>query len=141
MKGAPSRKKEQPKKEIETLQEPDLEKQEALRESKERQLSTSKAYTELSEKLMNSIQLTPGPNVNKPRVPRPQDTAYQEAVRAVSLKEMDEGQEEGSKIQEKDLFKIFSNLASALTETSKTDVSLPPKFYGDDDKWESWYKQ
>jgi hypothetical protein len=187
MKGAPNRKKEQPKKETETLQEPDLltsstpeisarsrdslgmfamskdddkeqqimqlqelladqqrelmEKQEALQESQERQLSTSKAYTELSEKLTNSIQLTPGPNVNKPRVPKPQDTAYQNAVRAVSLKETDESNEEGSKIQEKDLFKIFSNLASALTETSKTDVSLPPKFYGDDDRWESWYKQ
>ncbi len=91
--------------------------------------------------MTNSIQRTTVPNVNKPRVPRPQDTAYQEAVRAVSLKETDEGNEEGSKIQEEDLFKIFSNLASAVTETSKTDVRLPPKFYGDDDKWESWYKQ
>ena len=44
-----------------------IEQQEALQESQERQLSTSKAYTELSEKLTNSIQLTPGPNVNKPR--------------------------------------------------------------------------
>ncbi len=44
-----------------------MEQQEALQESQERQLSTSKAYTELSERLTNSIQLTPGPNVNKPR--------------------------------------------------------------------------
>jgi hypothetical protein len=49
--------------------------------------------------------------------------------------------EEGSKNDEKDVCKIFSNLANALSEASKTDVNLPPKFYGDDDKWEAWYKQ
>jgi hypothetical protein len=116
-----------------------MEQQEALQESRERQLSTSKAYTELSEKLTNSIQLTPGPNVNKPRAQRPQDTAYQEAVKAVLTKESEnEGKEQSG---DKDAIKIFTNLAKALAETSKADINLPPKFYGDDDKWESWYKQ
>jgi hypothetical protein len=116
-----------------------MERQEALQESQERQLSTSKAYAELSERLTNSIQLTPGPNVNKPRVPRPQDTAYKEAVKAVLAKENEEAEKEHN--NEKDALKIFTNLAKALAETSKADINLPPKFYGDDDKWESWYKQ
>ncbi len=69
-----------------------METQEALQESHERQQSTSQAYTELSQKLTNSIQLTPGPNVNKPRIPRPQGTAYQYAVQSLIAKE-----NEGSK--------------------------------------------
>ncbi len=55
-------------------------------------------------------------------------------------KEKDEN-EEGVKKDEKDMFKIFSHLANVLNETAKTDVNLPPKFHGDDEKWEVWYKQ
>ena len=51
-----------------------LELKEALRESHIERQATSNAYREMSEKLSNSIPLTPGPNINKPRVPRPQDT-------------------------------------------------------------------
>jgi hypothetical protein len=35
---------------------------------------------EISQKLTNSVPITPGPNINKPRIPRPQDTAYQEIM-------------------------------------------------------------
>ena len=42
---------------------------------------------------------------------------------------------------ERDMLKLFTNLTYALKDTSKSDVSLPPKYYGDDDKWEGWYKQ
>jgi hypothetical protein len=54
--------------------------QEALKESQEQHKETSQAYTAVSQKLSNSIPLTPGPNVNKPRVPRPQDIAYKSMI-------------------------------------------------------------
>ena len=50
---------------------------EALKESQEQRQATSIAYREVSERLTNSVPITPGPNINKPRVPRPQHTAYQ----------------------------------------------------------------
>ena len=50
---------------------------EALKESQEQRQATAIAYREISERLTNSVPITPGPNINKPRVPRPQDTAYQ----------------------------------------------------------------
>ena len=90
--------------------------------------------------MTNSVPITPGPNVNKPRVQRPQDAAYQTAVKTILEKE-NEGKGDGTMKDEKDVLKIFTHLANALNETSKTDVNLPPKFYGDDDKWEARYKQ
>ena len=60
----------QQQKELEELKE-------ALKESQEQRQATSIAYREMSERLTNSVPITPGPNINKPRVPRPQDTAYQ----------------------------------------------------------------
>ena len=53
--------------------------QQALQYSQTERLETSQAYAEISQKLSNSIPITPGPNVNKPRLPRPQDLAYQTA--------------------------------------------------------------
>ena len=53
---------------------------EALRYSQEEKKAASIAYMEISQKLTNSISLTPGPNINKPRIPRPQDAAYQEIM-------------------------------------------------------------
>jgi hypothetical protein len=50
---------------------------EALKESQEQRQATSIAYMKISQKLTNSVPITPGPNINKPRVTRPQDTAYQ----------------------------------------------------------------
>ena len=50
---------------------------EALKESQEQRQATSIAYREISERLTNSVPITPGPNITKPRIPRPQDTAYQ----------------------------------------------------------------
>ncbi len=61
--------------------------EEALRESQEQRQATSMAYKEISQKLTNSIPITPGPNINKPRIPRPQDTAYQAVMQ---LKEKSE---------------------------------------------------
>jgi hypothetical protein len=53
---------------------------EALKYSQEEKKAASIAYMEISQKLTNSIPLTPGPNINKPRIPRPQDAAYQEIM-------------------------------------------------------------
>ena len=39
------------------------------------------------------------------------------------------------------MLKLFSHLTNALKDTSKSDVNMAPKFYGDDDEWEGWYKQ
>ncbi len=105
----------------------------ALNESEAERKETSQQFAEISQRLTNSGAIAPGPNVNKPRVARPQNTAYQSAVRSILEKEKDEN-EEGVKNDEKDVFKIFSHLANVLNETAKTDVNLPPKFYGDDKK-------
>ncbi len=93
----------------------------------------------MSERLSNSIPITPGPNINKPRMPRPQDTAYQFVMQ---LKEKNEQEQESESANDgKEMLRQFSNLTNALKDTSKSDVNLPRKFYGDDDKWEGWYKQ
>jgi hypothetical protein len=54
------------------------------------------------------------------------------------MKSKEEGE---SKSEQDKMLTLFSNLANALKSSTKSDVSLPPKFYGDDDKWEEWYKQ
>ncbi len=110
---------------------------EALKESQEQRQATSLAYIEVSQKLTNSVPITPGPNINRPRIPRPQDAAYQAVMQ--SKRNEDEG--ESTDDESKDMLKLDPNLANALKDTSKTDVNLPLKFYGDDDKWEGWYKQ
>jgi hypothetical protein len=103
---------------------------EALRYSEEEKKAASKAYMEISHKLTNSVPLTPGPNINRPRIPRPQDAAYQEIMIAdEKSKEEDESNTEQDK-----MLTLFTNLANALKSSTKSDVSLPPKFYGDDDK-------
>jgi hypothetical protein len=93
---------------------------EALKESREQRQATSIAYMEISQKLTNSIPLTPGPNVNKPRIPRPQDTVYQKAV--VQAKERDENEDENASATgeiEIAMLKTFSNLTNVLKNTSK----------------------
>ena len=66
---------------------------EALRESHEQRQATSMAYMEISERLTNSVPLTPGPNINKPRVPRPQDTAYQAVMQQKENEQEQEGEQ------------------------------------------------
>ncbi len=81
---------------------------------------------------------TPGPNINKPRVPRPQDTAYQVVIQQ---KEIEQEYENEPTNDGREMLKLFTHLTSALKDTTKSDVKMPPKFYGDDEKWEGWYKQ
>ena len=77
-----------------------------------------------------------------PRVPRPQDVAYQEALK------LGKDQDNEKTIEEMEQFKseagilhMFSKLAQALTENNNSDVSTPPHFTGKDDEWETWYSQ
>jgi hypothetical protein len=77
----------------------------ALRESQIKRQATSMAYREMSEKLSNSIPITPGPNINKPRMPRPQDAAYQAVMQS---KERDDNEVVlGNEDQSKCLKTIF----------------------------------
>jgi hypothetical protein len=117
-----------------------LELKEALRESQIERQATSIAYRRVSEKLSNSVLLTPGPNINKPRISRPQDTAYQAVMQS---KENIEQEQDVDATNDggKEMLKLFTHLTNALKDTSKSDVNMPPKFYGDDDKWKGWYKQ
>ncbi len=52
-----------------------------------------------------------------------------------------EENDEGLGNDDNNVLKLFSHLVNALKGTTKSDVNLPPKFYGDDDKWDGWYKQ
>jgi hypothetical protein len=101
--------------------------QQALRYSQTERHETSQAFAEISQKLSNSVPLTPGPNINKPKLPRPQDLAYQAALKS-QAKETDE---EKDPSEENNMLKIFSHLTNVLKETNKTDVNMPPKFNGE----------
>jgi hypothetical protein len=105
--------------------------QQALRYSQTERQETSQAFAEISQKLSNSIPITPGPNINNPRLPRPQDLAYQAMIQNQE-KTIDE---ENDSSEEKNILKIFSRLTNVLKETTKTDVNMPPKFNGDDNHW------
>jgi hypothetical protein len=78
--------------------------QQALQHSQTERQETSQAYAEISQKLSNSIPITPGPNVNKPRLPRPQDLDYQTASLNQGNEKDDNDQDTS---EEKNILKIF----------------------------------
>ena len=83
---------------------------EALKESQEQRQETSRAYREVSERLTNSVPITPGPNINKPRVPRPQDTAYQAVMQKKENEQAQAQEGEATNDEGRDMLKIFTNL-------------------------------
>ena len=87
---------------------------EALRESQEERQATSMAYKEISERLTNSVPLTPGPNINKPRIPRPQDTAYQAVMQQKENEQAQEGESYTTDDGGKEMLRLFTHLTSAL---------------------------
>jgi hypothetical protein len=97
----------------------------APKESQEQRQATSKAYREISERLTNSVPITSGPNINKPRVPRPQDTAYQAVMKQ---REKEQEHENEPTNDGREMLKLFTHLTSALKDTAKSDVNMPPKF-------------
>ena len=77
-----------------------------------------------------------------PRVPRPQDVAYQAALQQGKAAQTDTGESFAKELTtETGVLKMFSKLAQALTENNNSDVSSPPHFSGKDDEWETWYSQ
>ncbi len=90
---------------------------EAIKEQGDDKIETIKKITE------GLSIISPGPNMMKPKTPRAQDIAFIEAAEEEMFKE------------------LVINLAESLKVSTKVDISSPPKFKGDDKKWESWYKQ
>jgi hypothetical protein len=77
-----------------------------------------------------------------PRVPRPQDVAYQAALNQRQAEPTEAGTNLTNELQtETGVLKLFSKLAQALTENNNADVSSPPHFSGKDDEWETWYSR
>jgi hypothetical protein len=86
-----------------------------------------------------SIPVPSSPLGLTPRLPRPQDVAYQAALKGQHDTAARQTVEEFK--SEEGILKLFSKLANALTETNNSDVSTPPNFSGKDDEWETWYSQ
>ena len=70
-----------------------------------------------------------------PRVPRPQDVAYQAALQDHKEHKALETAEEFK--SEDGIMRLFSKLAQALTDNNNADVSTPPHFSGKDEEWET----
>jgi hypothetical protein len=92
---------------------------------------------ETIKRITEALPTTPGPNLMRPKTPRAQDVAYQAIIEAT---EKEKG-EDKPKTNEEMLAGLVMNLAASLKATSKADIACPPKFKGDDSKWENWYKQ
>ena len=103
---------------------------ETLKEQEENKIETIK-------KITAALPPTPGPNMMRPKTPRAQDIAYK-AILEATEKENNEGKETTS---DEKLAGLVMNLAASLKASTKVDIAIPPKFRGDDTKWESWYKQ
>jgi hypothetical protein len=102
---------------------------ETIKEREDDKIETIKRITE-------GLPISPGPNLMRPRTPRAQDMAYQ-AILEAAEKERNENKPK----TDEEMFKgLVANLAASLKASTKVDIASPPKFKGDDTKWESWYK-
>jgi hypothetical protein len=81
-----------------------------------------------------------------PRVPRPQDIAYEETMRRQkaqeeALKTLQTPQER-EHLAAGDLIKVVSQLATIVTDNrTASDVSEAPKFSGRTEDWDTWHQQ
>jgi hypothetical protein len=82
---------------------------------------------------------TPSPNQNSPSPDRPQDVAYRQAIAsqeaATSVPEVATNPEQAQFLQ------FVGDIVKAITKKDTSDIESPPKFSGNDDEWEAWYKQ
>jgi hypothetical protein len=105
---------------------------EALQESEDNQAEVIRVTTE------NLPQQSPGPNIFKPRTPRPQDVTYQAIVESTKVIKKNDNEI----TNETAVIHMFSSLIKALKDTAKRDVPYPkPKFNGNDSMWGKWLKQ
>jgi hypothetical protein len=74
-----------------------------------------------------------------PRVPRPQDVAYQAALKDQQDNNAKQTAEELK--TEDGIMRLFSKLVQALIDNNNADVSTPPHFSGKDEVWETRYRQ
>ena len=103
---------------------------ETLKEQEDDKIDTIKRITE-------ALPSTPGPNLMRPKTPRAQDIAYKAIIEAT-----EKGKNEGKEKTSDDMLKgLVMDLAASLKASTKVDIAVPPKFKGEDTKWESWYKQ
>ena len=103
---------------------------ETLKEREDDKIDTIKRITE-------ALPSTPGPNLMRPKTPRAQDIAYKAIIAAT-----EKGKNEGKEKTSDDMLKgLVMDLAASLKASTKVDIAMPPKFKGEDTKWESWYKQ
>jgi hypothetical protein len=80
-----------------------------------------------------------------PRVPSPQDIAYQETMRLQKAQEEAMYAMQNSQVQvdpaTTDLLKVFNYLATIVTDNrTASDVSEAPKFSGRTEDWDTWYQ-
>jgi hypothetical protein len=111
----------------------DYEKQILLAEKTIKEKDNDKIET--IKKITEILPASPGPNLMRPRTPRAQDVAYQAIVDATNK------EKESAKTEEEALKGLVNSLAASLKASTKVDISMPPKFQGNDSKWEHWYKQ
>ncbi len=82
-----------------------------------------------------------------PRVPRPQDIAYEETMRRQKTQEQEamkilQTPQEKEQLAAGDLIKVLSQLATIVTDNrTASDVSEAPKFSSRTEDWDTWYQQ
>ncbi len=95
--------------------------EETIKEKDNEKIETIKKITEI-------LPTSPGPNLMSPRTPRAQDVAYQAIIEATNK------EKESSKTEEQALKGLVNSLAASLKASTKVDISMPPKFQGNDSK-------
>jgi hypothetical protein len=107
----------------------------AGRNPPEKTANTNTAFTPRAAIPSSPLGLTP-------RVPRPQDVAYQAALKQRQAEQTEKDISTVDELKtETGVLKLFSKLAQALTDNNNSDVSTPPHFSGKDDEWATWYSQ
>jgi hypothetical protein len=110
----------------------------------ESQLSQSQVALQMGRDKQNEtmnlfqqrIALSSSPNTLKPRQPRPQDLAYKAAID----QQQDHLPTPEPPAQTDHVMNLLANLTRVMKDSNKSDIALPPKFNGKDEKWEQWHK-
>ena len=77
-----------------------------------------------------------------PRVPRPQDIAYQERIRRQKEQEETMKTDPTAGPNPEIFLAVLQNLANIVIDNKNaTDVTEPPKFSGRTEDWDTWYQQ
>jgi hypothetical protein len=103
-------------------------------------LQASKAHAiEQAALLQRQLFSTPSPNQNTPSPERPQDIAYKQALETQAVAEP--AITDAPTADQKQIIQFVGEIVKAITRKDTSDIDSPPKFTGNDDDWEAWYKQ